>query len=663
MPGKGTRIAEVLTRAKDDEGATTIEVSFASEDPYGRWFGDEVLGLKKTECDLTRLNNGAPFLADHYNSIGAILGVVEKAWLKGAGAERKGYAKIRMADTDEAKQYLALLDAGVASKISVGYTVSEYLVDKQDDKTHYRAVSWMPMEISAVAVAADDTVGVGKSEDDKGFAKVVHNTRSATMDDDDKGQDGQVSKADLDIHVKNAAGTERKRISEMIQYGEMHKDIGGVEMANEVVAKGGDLEDLKTNLLAKVRTDQEAKLEGLAAKGNLPTADDAHLDLSPNDAKDLSLSRWVRSQLEKNPNAASKECAVIEAYEKQMLDRGCRAKFGTMIPGHLVRDAARHELGRQALTRSPQEMQGLLMAMRILDTTGDAPDIIGTDHRGDMLVPFLYNNSAFLPYVQVLEGLVDSIQIPRSKTVITANWVAQDAAIGDVDPTFEKLELSPKQLAARSGYGRTLFNQSNPSIDGIIMMQLGEALALGEDQAVVNADGNNNNPTGILNQAGTTDADTGSTKFNEGDGRKATWEDVVNFETVLGDANVNLDERTMFWLPSALRGAFKTTKKDAGSGEFVWDSRNSMRPLNDYGARVSNQIPNDLTVGATTNTCAAIMGRPRDALCAHWSGFDMVVNPYSDDAKGWVYLTAYRDIDVGLLQPKAFAVVKTGIQR
>ena len=66
-------------------------MSFSSEEPVQRYFGQEVLSHEKGAADLSRLNNGtAPFLWNHNRD--EVLGVVTNAEIS---EDRRGYATVK----------------------------------------------------------------------------------------------------------------------------------------------------------------------------------------------------------------------------------------------------------------------------------------------------------------------------------------------------------------------------------------------------------------------------------------------------------------------------------------------------------------------------------------------------------------------------------------
>ena len=154
---------EKRVKDKDKDEYKRYDLSFASDEPYLRWYGYEVLRIDEDNFKLDRHKEGAPFLNDHDNSVESVIGLVEKAWIDGNVAR----ATVIMDDSPEAESVMSKIDRGFLSKISVGYSVDamERAEDDAEDGEAVYNVSSTPREISLVAVPADDTVGIGRAED------------------------------------------------------------------------------------------------------------------------------------------------------------------------------------------------------------------------------------------------------------------------------------------------------------------------------------------------------------------------------------------------------------------------------------------------------------------------------------------------------------------
>ncbi len=69
-----TRFLATEAKAVDKD---SFNLSFSSENPVPTALGEEILSHKREAVDLSRLNDGAPFLWNHQAN--EVLGVVEKA--------------------------------------------------------------------------------------------------------------------------------------------------------------------------------------------------------------------------------------------------------------------------------------------------------------------------------------------------------------------------------------------------------------------------------------------------------------------------------------------------------------------------------------------------------------------------------------------------------
>ncbi len=172
MPKNDTAIAGLQYRgfrdatAVVDEQRRVVRVSFSSEHPYERggflseaWV--EILGHAKDECDLSKLNAGAPILYNHLRGRADRLGKVERAWIEGG----RGHAEIRISTRADVEDIWTDLSDDLLANVSVGYKILErkLIQENTDGPDEYRVTNWVPMEISLVDIPADHTVGVGRA--------------------------------------------------------------------------------------------------------------------------------------------------------------------------------------------------------------------------------------------------------------------------------------------------------------------------------------------------------------------------------------------------------------------------------------------------------------------------------------------------------------------
>lgn len=166
MPEKNLQrdIFDMQARA-DGEDSNVFELSFSSEEPYMRYFGNEILDHSNGACDLSRLNEIGVVLFNHNRD--KVIGKIENAWIE----NERGKARVKFDSDDEAKTIMEKVANGTLKGVSVGYVIDNYeVVEKGKTSTDgrfegpcYIARKWTPLEISIVSIPADSTVGVGRS--------------------------------------------------------------------------------------------------------------------------------------------------------------------------------------------------------------------------------------------------------------------------------------------------------------------------------------------------------------------------------------------------------------------------------------------------------------------------------------------------------------------
>ena len=114
--GPGIRSIQ-LDRSSIDQESRTMELSFASEEPYERYWGVEILGHEAREVRLDRINNSGALLMDHNTK--DQIGVVERAWID--TATRKARALVRFGKSARASEIMQDVIDGIRRNVSVSY--------------------------------------------------------------------------------------------------------------------------------------------------------------------------------------------------------------------------------------------------------------------------------------------------------------------------------------------------------------------------------------------------------------------------------------------------------------------------------------------------------------------------------------------------------------
>ena len=240
-----------------DTDSRTVELSFSSETPYGRWFGDEILCHDEECINLERFNNGlGTVLFNHDRD--AVVGHIEKVWLE----DNRGKALVRF-DTDEQSETIfQKVQSGTLQGVSVGYAIYRYEVLKDEDTKStngrftgpaYVVTDWEPLEISIVSVPADPTVGVGRSAEEihTSIDTQEDNTR---MDQEENLEVQEVKSAPVETgltqaDLQKAMEQERKRTSEITA---MFRDFD-VEGADEAIVLGKSVEEAREMVMDQLR--------------------------------------------------------------------------------------------------------------------------------------------------------------------------------------------------------------------------------------------------------------------------------------------------------------------------------------------------------------------------------------------------------------------------
>ena len=161
-----------ITSGNIDEEARTVDLSFSSEVAVARYFGNEILDHDPKSVNLSRLNNGAAVLEDHY---GSQIGKVVSAKIE----DGRGIAKLKFSSVGKGANIFTDIVEGIRENISVGYSLNDLTrVDDIEGEPTFRSMNWMPFEISVVGTPADTSVGIGRSKENTTEIEVDDSFRS-----------------------------------------------------------------------------------------------------------------------------------------------------------------------------------------------------------------------------------------------------------------------------------------------------------------------------------------------------------------------------------------------------------------------------------------------------------------------------------------------------
>lgn len=601
-----------------DPATRTLDISFSSEYPVERWFGNEILSHKSGAADLSRLNDSAPLLFNH--NMDEIIGVVEKASID--SKSKRGMATVRFADTARGQEIMGMVNDKIIRNVSFGYRVNEMdITDAKSDVPTYTATSWTPYEISMVTIPADPSIGVGRSvtsEERDVIVRRDHQPAAAAANTNEVNMTQETTAAAPAVNIEAVRGeamqAERARIATINALGEK---FDNQDLARSLVDGGKSIDEARAAFLEKIAKPAAPVVEGKA-----------NLDLSEQEKRDYSLVRAIRAQITGNWKDAGFERECSDAIAK----------------------------------RTGKDTAGFFMPMNIraqynTGATGTGGAVVATNLLASEFIEVLRNKARVVQLgARMLTGLVGNVDIPRQITATNTYWVTEGADVTEAEATFDKISLSPKTVGARSSMTRNMLMQSTPDIEMIVRNDLAAQLALAIDLAAISGSGSSGQPTGILNTSGIGSVAGGT------NGAAITIDHLIQLETSVTSANA--PEDNLAYLTNAkVVGALKTLKST--TGQYLWTgSQNGQRSgtpgeINGYTVARSNQVSSTGTKGISSGICSTVLfGNFSELIIGEWGVLEILPNPYgSGFNSGSVDIRALQSVDLGVRHAKSFAAM------
>ena len=601
-PGAGRPLARALVveRAAIDETARTATLAFASETPYERWWGVEVLDCTATSMRQTRLRSGANLLCDHDTK--DVVGVVESVEI---GADRVGRAVVRFGKSVRAEEVWQDVRDGIRRNVSVGYMIHEAILESTRDGVEtYRVTDWEPYEVSLVSVPADASVGVGRSaaqppaEPAAAPAPTAERTTPTVITPSIK--ETKMSDPVIVVEQRNHAA-EITKVAASIP--------GGAELAMKSIQAGHTVEQFQAEALRAMSTKP------------VPTAD---IGMSANEVKQFSMLRAINALA--NPTDASAQRAA--AFERECSDASAKVMGKSARGLFIPNDVQKRDLLAGTAAAGGHTVATDLLSGSFIDILRNAMVINGLGAR-------------------MMTGLVGQVAIPKQTGSATAYWVAENAGPTESQQTFGQVTMTPKTVGGYTDISRRLLLQSSIGVENLVQTDLATVLGLAIQQAAINGSGANNQPSGLLTLL-TSPAVVGGTN-----GAAPTWANMIALETAIAAANA--DVGTMGYLTNAkVRGKLKGTEKFTGtSGQPVFENGNT--PINGYQCAITNAMPSNGTKGTGTNLSSILFGNFADLMIGMWGSLDLMVDPYTGSTAGTVRVVALQDVDVAVRNLESFA--------
>jgi len=595
-----------------DDKNRTVEIAFSSEEPYERWFGEEVLDHNPQSVRLDRLNGGAAVLVNHDTS--DQVGVVESARIDN---DKRGRAVIRFSRSQRGEEIFNDVKDGIRKLVSVQYKVHKYEVTERAGQSDLvRVLDWEPCEVSIVAIPADATVGVGRAHTPQTPANLTTQIKTpevTPMNDTVKTPDTTVDTEAERAKIHNSIRSEEKQRMDAIR---KDADIYNVEeLGRQAISEGWSIHDFREKALAEVgKRNNKARTE---------TKHDGEVDLSSKDRSRFSIVRLMDAISNPNDRAAQKR-AAFELEVSAEAQRGFGSEFncrGEFVPESLLG-------GRRDLSAG---------------TATDGAELVGTNLLAGSYIEVLRNAMVTAQAgITILPGLVGNVDIPRQTSGAASTWIsAEDGDATEGEAQFDQVSLAPRDLACYTEVTRRLLQQSTPAIEGLVMRDLAIAQALGIDKAVLYGSAASGQPRGIALQTGINTKDLAAAA--------PTYAEIIEIiKKVLED---NALTGALRWMisPAGWEDLSTTSKQASGvEGNFILGDNGKVAG---YDYSVSNQITAE----------EYFFGDWSQVLLGEWGGLEMNVDPYTHSLKGKIRYITFKTCDVAVRHPEAFCYAHDGI--
>ncbi|MBK5013993.1 phage major capsid protein [Pantoea sp. S62] len=603
-----------------DVDKRTIELAFVSETPVSRIIDDqlyyEILLCNPENVDLSRLNNGrgGPVLFNHNRDI--LLGKVISARID---PDKVGRAQIKISAAGMGNTMFQMVEEGILNSVSIGYNIYDYYMDGNN----IMVTNYEIYEISLVTVPADDTVGVGRSDDFEYQLETANKKELNTSDEtNSEGTEMENEQTETDevrldneeydiketlevvnddtAAVANVEGSDDTE-SETLNSNEPSDEIDRREM--EEIDE--DEEEIDTDETTTEDIAEEERKRELTAIGSV-----LHIDVSEAIEKGISITDFKRQLNNKKPNVKDNK-----PMTKSVINGLIRsAAAGEEFKGDRVQVPA-NELVRQTSTAP---------------ATGGA---LVKEVYADSYIDVLRANSIFaqLP-IQVFSGLEGegNLVLPKLSSDFTQMFtmIAEGADSPLVDASFERLVLKPQTFSGSVPITRTLIKSADTAeryVQDAMVRGAGlklERLIL--DQIVAAA------PNETLTAA-------------------PTQEDVQKALAVLATANVRLDSVVAVVHPTTAATLRSTLVGNNTAAKYMIE-----------GFRFEAWLCDSVRVIESTQVAAGqiVLGDFSEVILASWGGLAVDRDDTTLRASQGIVLRTFAYIDHAVAHEEAFYVMK-----
>jgi len=580
-------------RMMDDESDRRVMMSISSTNPVEREFGYEVLEHNAGSVDMEFMSSGkAPLLLDH--DARQQIGVVEKAYMD----NDKLRAQVRFSKNGLAEEVYRDVVDGIRGNVSIGYQIQGMTKDENGykDKPLYRVSSFKPLEVSMVSIPADSTVGVGRN-----YQPDLSGNESTAIQENKMEEQVQKPEVNVRHEVNEKLNEYRNQSSQILELGKRHNEY---DLAFRALQEEKSLAEFQAMLLEK--------------KTSKPI--DFSVDATPKEKRNYSLVRAIQAADAKDWSKAGFELEV----SKELAKKQSRQPKGFFVP----------DFGWQ--TRTVSTAAGA--------TFGAGSNIVPEDYRGDRFIDALISTSILGQVgATVLNGLQGNVAIPKISTSTAAAFIAEGGSVGNNEPDFAQVTMTPKLLANKVAVTRELMIQSDPSVEQLIRNNMVRIFAAKIDNVALKG-GGSNEPTGILGTSGIGDVSSGGTSGNA----NLTYGNVVDIMTEVSQDNALLGNLRWVTHPAVVGKLMQTLVAASTDSRMIMSGPDSMMG---YPVVQTTQAP-------SSSPYSLIFGNFADLYVGFFSALDVLVDPYGSAGTATTNLYFYQDCDIAVAHAESFAAAQ-----
>lgn len=610
-----------------DPEKRTLDLEFSSEEPYERFWGGkigyEILSHEPGACDLSRLNNKAALLFNHW--MDNFLGSIRKGWIADT---RRGWVTARFGKNALAENYLPDVISGDLCKVSVGYDIEDLEVREDGDgNTIFFVTKWTPYEVSIVTVPADDTVGTRGKEvsiSPEPSTKETANHQNEKRRMEDMSEETRTVEAPEAPKVDVAAIEAEARQKARDAYRERAQEIRAVgkkaqmgeDEINSFIDGDGSVAEFK-----------DLALDRMESRGAIKKAESAEIGMTEKETERFSLMRLVRTLADPNDRRARDDAAFELEACRAAEDRTKATPTGRLVPADV-------------LTRD-------------LSTLSDSAGGYTVFNQHGSFIEMLRNSARVMSLCTVMDGLNGDVTFLKQTGGGTAYWVGEGDDVTESTPSFGEVWLRPSTVGTYFDATRRFLKQTSLSAEQFLRSELASTLGLAIDYALLHGSGVNR-PVGLASVSGIGSVAGGA------NGAAPDFADIVDLETQITQDNADIG--SMAYLTNAkVAGKLKQTSEHstAAPARWIWRTTGPREgEMNGYPAYVTNQVSSTLTKGDTSGTCSAIFfGVWSQLIAGLWGGLDINVDKASLSASGGVRIVGLQDVGSCVRQPAAFSAM------